>query len=60
MTEQKDALDELTNFELALFITKVSKELGSLAKARGLDTLLPALLCAEIASDNVVKGISLH
>ena len=60
MTEQKDALDELSNSELALFISCVSKELAGLVKARGLNTLLPALLCTEIASENVLKQISLH
>ena len=60
MSEPKDALDELSNFELALFIANTSKELAKMAKERGLYALVPSLRCAEIASDNVVRQISLH
>lgn len=60
MTEPKDALDDLSDMELALFIANTSKELAKMAKERGLHTLIASLHCAEIASDNVLKKMSLH
>jgi hypothetical protein len=60
MTEPKDALDELSNVELALFIANISKELAKMAKERGLHTLVPSLHSAELASDNVLKKMTAH
>ena len=58
MTDPNNALEELSDFELALFIANISKELAKMAKERGLHTLIPSLHSAEIASDNVLKKMA--
>lgn len=60
MTEPNNALEELSDLELALFIANISKELAKMAKERGLHTLIPSLRSAEIASDNVLKKMASH
>ena len=57
MTEPNVTLEELSDFELAVFISNICKELAEMAKERGFHTLIPSLRSATVASENVLKKI---
>jgi len=58
MAQPNVALEELSDFELAVFISNISKELAEMAKERGLHTLIPSLRSTTVASENVLKKIN--
>ena len=58
MTEPNVTLEELSDFELAVFICNISKELAEMAKERGFHTLIPSLRSTTLASENVLKKIN--
>ena len=57
MTEPKNAIEELSDLELAAFISNISKELAKMAKERGLHSLIPSLRSSTVASENVMRRI---
>ena len=57
MIKPKVAPEELSDFELAVFIGQIAQELAEMAKERGFHTLIPSLLSTKTASDNVLKKI---
>ena len=60
MIEPKVAPEELSDFELAVFIGHITKELADMAKERGFHTLIPSLRSTKIASDKVLEKIRPH
>ena len=60
MTDRKARLDELSDLEFRMFIEKISKELATMAKDRGLHSLIPTLLNTEIVSGNMLKRVVAH
>ena len=57
MTEPKNAIEELSDLELAAFISNISKELAKMAKERGLHSLITSLRSSTVASENVMRRI---